>query len=120
MHGSGTMDFDSDLPRAERIALLNDRLRAFGHGGRVMVTFGVRMLPGLSLDALFASLAIYDGFDVDNDPHGERDFGDFELCGAELLWKIDYYDKRLEYGSPDPADPSVTTRILTVMLATEY
>jgi len=31
-----------------------------------------------------------------------------------------YYDKELQYGSENPADPAVTTRILTLMLASEY
>ncbi len=40
--------------------------------------------------------------------------------GQELLFKISYYDLELTYHSPDAADPSVTTRVLTVMLADEY
>ena len=28
---------------------------------------------------------------------------------------IDYYDRSLEFHSPDPADPSVTIRVLTIM-----
>jgi hypothetical protein len=56
----------------------------------------------------------------DNDPHGERDFGSLGLRGQRLFWKIDYYDLALEYGSPDPADPAVTRRVLTLMLADEY
>ena len=34
--------------------------------------------------------------------------------------KIDYYDRATEAGSPDPADPAVTTRVLTLMRADEY
>lgn len=107
-------------PRAERIARLNDRLRMGGRGGVIMLTRGVRALPGFAPLDLMAALAAYSGFDTDNDPHGERDFGDLELFGADLLWKIDYYDLDLEYGADDPADPTRTTRVLTVMLAEEY
>lgn len=111
---------DVHVPRAEAIAQLNDKLRQSGQGGTVVVTRGVRSLPGYCPLALMAALSAYTAFDEDNDPHGERDLGDLELFGADLLWKIDYYDKALEYGSPDPADASVTTRILTVMLMAEY
>ena len=108
------------LPRGEAIARLNDTLRTTASGGRIMVTKGVLSLSGFNNAALLAALAAYDQFDVDNDPHGERDFGDLELFGATLLFKIDYFDSGLEYGSSDPADPAVTTRVLTVMLETEY
>jgi len=45
------------------------------------------------------------GITSDNDPHGEHDFGSFELAGNKFFWKIDYYDRRLKWGSEDPADP---------------
>lgn len=111
---------DVRVPRAEAIARLNDELRQAGQGGPIVVTRGVKFLPGFCPVALMAALGAYNEFDEDNDPHGERDLGDIELFGASLLWKIDYYDKALEYGSPDPADASVTTRVLTVMLMAEY
>jgi hypothetical protein len=59
-------------------------------------------------------------FEGDDDPHGERDFGCFEVAGHKLFWKIDYYDPSLEFGSKDPTDTAQTTRILTVMLASDY
>ncbi len=62
----------------------------------------------------------FEDFTADNDPYGEHDFGAFQLGGEKLFWKIDYYDLALEMGSPDPADPAVTRRILTIMLAEEY
>jgi len=110
----------NDTPRGERIARLNDTLRKTGLGGRIMVTRGVQALDGYRSAELVAELVTYNDFDADNDPHGERDFGSFDLWDAELLWKIDYYDHELTYASPDPADPNVTTRVLTVMLAEEY
>ena len=41
-------------------------------------------------------------------------------AGERYFFKIDYYDKNTEFGSPDPADPAVTTRVLTIMRADEY
>jgi len=120
MSASEQTNFVESTPRAERIAQLNDQLRTTGVGGRIMVTRSVRALSQFNTAELVAALSRYDRFDPDNDPHGERDFGDLDLAGAELLWKIDYYDKELVWGSPDPADPNVTTRVLTVMLAEEY
>jgi len=104
----------------ERVAALNDRLRMRGQGGRLLVTRGVMALPNFSTAELLDALAAFDRFDEANDPYGERDFGDVELCGHTLLWKIEYYDNQLACASPDPSDPLVTTRVLTVMLEGEY
>ena len=66
------------------------------------------------------AIAAFDAFTADNDPYGEHDFGAFEVGNDRLFWKIDYYDLSLTGHSPDAADPSVTTRVLTIMLAEEY
>ena len=63
---------------------------------------------------------MFDSFTEDNDPHGEHDFGAFDFKDERIFWKIDYYDAACEYGCEDPADPSKTTRVLTIMLASEY
>ena len=65
-------------------------------------------------------MATFSDFDADNDPHKEHDFGSFTLAGRKFFFKLDYYDLAMEFGSEDPADPSKTTRVLTIMLAEEY
>jgi hypothetical protein len=47
-------------------------------------------------------------------------FGAFEAEGRTVFFKIDYYDRTYSMLSPDPADPSVTHRVITIMLAEEY
>lgn len=60
-------------------------------------------------------------FSEDNDPYGEHDFGAFDIEGAgKIFWKIDYYNRTMDGGSDDPDDPGKTTRVLTIMLASEY
>ena len=104
--------------RKARIRQLNDQLRAFGGGGRVMITNGLYDLD-IVATALVQVMRFSD-FSEANDPHDEHDFGSLEIDGHRVFWKIDYYDKSMDYGSPDPADPDVTARVLTIMLAEEY
>lgn len=100
------------------IRRLNDAFRA-GHGdGKLLLTRGVAGRPDTI--AILQAVRTYEVFDEDDDPHQEHDFGALTLGGDKIFWKIDYYDKAMDAGSPDPADPTVTTRVLTVMLADEY
>jgi len=104
----------------DRIRALNDQLRKNLSGGRAVMTPGVAALGSEAVNRLVQTIAIFDDFDSANDPHGEHDFGAFDFDGTPVMFKIDYYDKSLEFGSPDPADPTVTERIITIMLAEEY
>jgi Protein of unknown function (DUF3768) len=66
------------------------------------------------------AISAFEGFTRDNDPYGEHDFGSVEVPGHVIFFKIDYYDLDLLHHSPDPADPAVTRRVMTIMLADEY
>ena len=66
------------------------------------------------------TIAVYDDFCHENDPWEEHDFGAFEVDGHKIFFKIDYYDPTLTYHSDDPADPTITHRMITIMLAEEY
>jgi Protein of unknown function (DUF3768) len=105
---------------AARIRELNDVLRTTFTGGQVMLTSGVSSLPSKISTAVIESVKAFSTFTKDNDPNGEHDFGCITVDDEKFFWKIDYYDTSLEYGLPDPSDPAVTTRVLTIMLANEY
>jgi hypothetical protein len=107
-------------PKTARVRELNDAFRRTFIGGRVVITAGVNALDAKTKSQVIDKVQSFNSFTADNDPYGEHDFGSFEIEGEKFFWKIDCYDKTLEFGSPDPTDPLVTTRVLTIMLASEY
>jgi len=108
--------------KTEQIRILNDRLRqGFSDGqGTAVMTNGIAALGAETVGRIVKTITVYDDFCHANDPHQEHDFGSFEADGHNIFFKIDYYDKTLSCHSPDPADPSVTERVITIMLAEEY
>jgi Protein of unknown function (DUF3768) len=109
------MTTDTDSIRA-----LNDGLRKDFSTGHAVITAGVAALGAEAVARIVKTIAVYDDFCQANDPHEEHDFGVFDADGHAIFFKIDYYDKTLSQHSPDPTDPSVTERLITVMLAEEY
>ena len=105
-------------PNTAEIRRLNDTFRTTLTGGRLILTRGIVGRP--DTNSIIERVKSYSDFNEGNDPHLEHDFGAFEHAGDTVFWKIDYYDRTLNSGSPDPANPSVTTRVLTLMLAQEY
>ena len=103
----------------QRIRELNDQLRTTGRGGMVLVTNGIAML-GTEARPILDGIQGFADFNPDNDPWSEHDCASLEVNGHRVIWKIDAFDRRREFASPDPADPKVTVRVLTVMLASEY
>jgi hypothetical protein len=110
----------SDIVDVTAIRQLNDELRRSLDGGMLVLTAGVINLGQDHQLRILQAIAEFDDFDEANDPYGEHDFGALHVEGERVLFKIDYYDRSLSRQSPDPTDPSVTTRALTIMLAGEY
>lgn len=120
MEGNGEQNANSCDASPSRIAALNDALRRTGRGGRVVLTNGV-LARGVRFTALaLAEVGRFTAFTPGNDPYGEHDCAVTDVEGTAVLWKIDYYDTALTGHSPAPADPEVTCRVLTIMLAEEY
>jgi len=105
--------------KSAKIRSLNDRFRKSLTGGRVMMTAAVSALPDDVRARAIELTRTFDDFTPDNDPHNEHDFGSFEIDDQKFIFKHDYYDKSMQYGSEDPGDPQKTTRVLTIMLADE-
>ena len=120
-----------------RIARLNDLARrAMGVACTAVATVGFRSLSASDQSRVRELIETFDAFTEDNDPHGERDFGTIYQLGdgqwtterprmcdddrERVFWKLDYYDRDLRFGSEDAANPAVTRRVLTIMLADEY
>ena len=120
-----------------RIARLNDLARrAMGVACTAVATVGFRSLAESDQSRVRELIETFDAFDEDNDPHGERNFGCVyqlgdgqwtterpRVCDDErerVFWKLDCYDRDLQYGSEDAANPAITRRVLTIMLSDEY
>lgn len=112
--------------RPKRIAELNDKLRREPLNrslGQVLVSSGIAAEGETFKAETLTKLAAMTpkDFKKGNDPYGERDFNSFSVGGRLCFFKIDYYAKGdLRLASDDPADPSKTERVMTIMLADEY
>ena len=105
---------------SRRIRVLNDNFRSTFVGGQVVMTAGVAALPLDVKARVILAVQSFSKFNADNDPHHEHDFGSFKNAGETYFFKLDYYSPDMEGGSEDPADPTKTTRVLTIMRADEY
>lgn len=105
--------------KTAKIRHLNDQLRA-GRGVGTVAFVGAlaehadEHLPAVRMVQNFTD------FTSGNDPHNEHDFGSFIIGDQRFMWKIDYYDLNLEGYSPDPSNPDVTRRVLTIFYAEDY
>ena len=113
------------LDRTETIARLNDRARlGFDRSARTVITrnclaaFGdIAGTQAIVNQARLLAAMRRCRFAPDSP---ERDLGEFEFGGQTVWVKVDYYDADCAYGSEDPADPAVTTRVVTILLPADY
>ncbi len=103
-----------------RIRALNDELRHNLPNAHAVLTAGVAALGPEAVARIVKTIAVYDDFCHANDPYEEHDFGAFAADGHLIFFKIEYFDEQGVFHSPDPSDPAVTQRVITIMLAEEY
>ncbi len=102
------------------IATLNDNFRKTFTGGQVLLTAGIDSMSMDDKANILSKVRNFNDFTEDNDPYGEHDFGSFDYKGNKIFFKIDYYDLNYEFMSKNPANPDITNRVLSIMLAEEY
>ena len=106
---------------ANKVRDLNDAFRKNPCGlGNLLMTRNLIHRGNGFADRALDAVRDYDGFEKGNDPYGEHDFISVEIDGETVYGKIDCYDQSMQYGSPNPEDPNVTVRVLTIMLAEDY
>lgn len=111
----------------DRIRALNDALRtstdpigALMMNGSFVITASLAAKGAPFLDHCVAAVRAFDGFTPDDDPYQEHDMAFLDVDGERIFFKVDYYDAKLEWHSPNPADPGLTRRVLTIGLADDY
>lgn len=110
----------------ERIARLNDRARmGFDRQARIVMTASLLATLSPTNDPrqnIMAQARIMRALRectfTTSSP--ERDMAWFEIDDHKLMLKIDYFDESMDFGSPDPADASITVRVVTIMLVSDY
>lgn len=104
------------------IAELNDQLRTTldPQYGLVMLTSSITDRGLFYVAVVMNAVRTFNQFNEDNNPHLERDCSTFKVLDDTFMFKIDYYSLDMKYHSPDPSNPDVTKRVMTIMRASEY
>ena len=78
---------------SQRIRELNDDLRqSLAYSPReATTTEGILNLGILAMYHIVKAVGNYDDFTKDNDPWEEHDFGQLNVNGQSIIWRIDYF-----------------------------
>ena len=107
--------------RAITIRQLNDELRVFHTGGKIVMSANLANGAIEEIEDIMNAVAAFNDFTENNDPYREHDCAFVEVEGfGRVMFKIDYYNNDMSAGSEDPSDRSQTTRVMTVMLPEDY
>jgi len=99
---------------------LNDEFRRDFTRGVAFMTPGVEALGPEKAERIINAVALHKDSLRHATGDDEGDFGELEIDGCKIFWKIDYFTKDMTMASPDPSDPSATKRVITMMLPQEY
>ncbi len=110
----------TEIEKTIRICTLNDVLRITGIGGEIYMTTGIQALSENTQNSVLLAIRTFVDFNNDNDPYKKHDCAILQSTNPRSMFKIDYYDKTKTYGSEAPENPSVTSRVMTMMTPGEY
>lgn len=88
--------------------------------GQLVCTAAVDARGPLFVQTCRRTTGFHTDFPPESDTHGLHEFGAFQICGTNVWWKIDCYDRSYEWGSEDPGDPSQTARVLTILFPSDW
>ena len=108
------------MNKTEMIRKLNDEARSTFTNVQIMLTLGIRMKSEKEVADILERVRTFNDFTPANNPYSENDSASFDYNGEKIIWKIDYYDKNYRFLSDNPADPTITNRVLTIMTGAEY
>lgn len=111
----------------QQIILLNDSLRSTfeGAGGRVVITQkGIKALPEKTQAKIFDAVKTFTDFQPSTDKDGLHEHGQVHLKSENLRvnFNINYFERDapyINYGSQNPSDTDMTTRVLAISIEGE-
>ena len=105
------------------IQRLNDAMRLGGpkNNGDQIVFAGDLAQADVELQIMaLRRVREFTAFTEDNDPGGEHDMATLAVLGHSVMFKIDYYDLALKYGSGEPWNADKTRRVMSIFFAHDY
>lgn len=98
---------------------LNDHFRKTAKGGIVSISWGIHMLGRAEVDTIMKKLGGIEG-DRSCGADSEHDNGEITVSTRSIYWEINCYNKEFDDTSVDSTNPDQTTRLITLILGTEF